>query len=267
MYRAYWNMEFNPFEKEIDINKLYRTTDFNEALTRLDFLHKTRGIGLFTGNPGSGKTYAIKYFLEHLNTGLYKIIYIPLTTISVLDFYYALAMSLGLETCRSKAKMFFRIQNQIKQLVEEQKKNLIIAIDEAQLLQKDILTDLKILFNFNMDSKNMVTLILIGLPVINHTLSRGIFEDLNQRIVMKYDFKGITEQDIKLYIADRLKLVNANENIFNESSIIALSGSCDGSIRKLNLIVERALTIGALDKVSEINSDMVMKAVNDISLI
>ncbi len=64
MYRAYWNMEFDPFSKEIDIKKLFKTNDFNEALTRLEFLNTTKGIGLFTGNPGSGKTYAVKYFLE-----------------------------------------------------------------------------------------------------------------------------------------------------------------------------------------------------------
>ena len=191
----------------------------------------------------------------------------PLTTVSVLDFYHALAISLGLDTYHSKTKMFFNIQNHIKQLVQEQKKNLIIAVDEAQLLHKDILTDLKILFNFEMDSKNMVTLILIGLPVINHTLSKSVFEDLRQRIVMNYDFHGITEEDVKSYIEDRLKLVNANANIFNPNSIVALSNSCDGSLRKLNLIIERALTIGALDKVQEINSDIVMKAVNDISLV
>lgn len=265
MYRAYWNMEYNPFSKEIDINKLFKTRDFNEALTRLEFLNKTKGIGLFTGSPGSGKTYTIRYFLDNLNSGLNKIIYLPLTTISVLDFYQALGYSLGLELYHSKTKMFFSIQRHIKQLVQEQKKNLIIAIDEAQLLRNDILTDLKILFNFEMDSKNMVTLILIGLPVINHTLSKGIFEDLNQRIVMKYDFKGISEEDIREYISDRLQMVNSNSNIFNEQSIIAIAGACDGSIRKLNLIIERSLMIGALDKVNEINSDIVMKAVNDIA--
>lgn len=266
MYRAYWNMEFNPFSKEIDIKKLFKTNDFNEALTRLEFLNTTKGIGLFTGNPGSGKTYTIKYFLENLNSGLYKVIYLPLTTVSVIDFYQALAISLGLETCRSKTKLFFDIQNYIKQLVQEQKKNLVIAIDEAQLLSKEILTDLKILFNFDMDSKNMVTLILIGLPVINHTLSKSVFEDLSQRIVMKYDFKGITQTDTKMYIDDRLKLVSANDSIFEDNSIVALANTCNGSLRKLNLIIERALTIGALDKVERINSDIIMKAVNDISL-
>ncbi len=267
MYRAYWNMEYNPFAKEIDINKLYKTEDFNEAITRLEFLQKTKGIGLFTGNPGSGKTYTIKYFLEKLNTGLNKIVYIPISTVSVLDFYRAIAVSLGLEMYNSKTKLFYEIQSYIKQIVQEQKKNLIIAIDEAQLLNSQILTDLKILFNFDMDSKNMATLILIGLPVINHTLSKSIFEDLKQRIVMKYDFKGITESDIKMYITDRLKLVNANPNIFDESSIISLVNTCDGSLRKLNLIIERALTIGALDKVTEINSEIIMKAVNDIALV
>ena len=72
MYRAYWNMEYNPFSKEIDVSKLFKTRDFNEALTRLEFLNKTKGIGLFTGSPGSGKTYAIKYFLDNLNSGLNK---------------------------------------------------------------------------------------------------------------------------------------------------------------------------------------------------
>lgn len=267
MYRAYWKMEYNPFSKEIDVNKLFKTKDFNEAQTRLEFLHNTRGIGLFTGNPGSGKTYSVKYFLDHLNTGLYKIIYLPLTSVSVLDFYQSLAMSFGIEAGRSKAKLYFDIQNHIREIVQEQKKNLIIAIDEVQLLSREILTDIKILFNFNMDSTNMVTLILIGLPVINHILSKSVYDDLTQRIVMKYDFKGILEEDTRKYIEDRLKLVKANPNIFEDNSYLAIANCCDGSIRKLNLIIERALTIGAIEKVEKINTDIIMKAVNDISLV
>lgn len=133
------------------------------------------------------------------------------------------------------------------------------------MLKKEILTNLKILFNFDMDSKNMVTLLLIGLPVINHTLSKSILEDLNQRIVMKYDFQGITEFDIKSYISVRLTLVHANSNIFNDNSVVALVNSCNGSLRRLNLIIERSLTIGVIDKVIIIDADLIMKAVNDIS--
>lgn len=260
-------MEYNPFSKEIGIDKMYKTEDFNEALTRLEFLEKTRGIGLFTGFPGAGKTYTIKYFLENLNRGLYKIVYLPLTSVSVIDFYRALCNCLNLEEKGSKAKMFFRIQNTIKKIVQDQKKHLIIAIDEVQLLKSEILTDLKILFNFEMDSKNMATVILLGLPVINHVLSRSSLEDLNQRIVMNYDFKGLSKEDIKGYIKDRLNLVKVNEDKVCENVYEILPNIVDGSIRKLNLIMERALVLGAIEKSQKIDSDLIMKASNDISLV
>ena len=267
MYRAYWNMEYNPFSKEIGIDKMYKTEDFNEAITRLEFLEKTRGFGLFTGFPGTGKTYTIKYFLENLNQGLYKIVYLPLTSVSVIDFYRALCNGLNLEDRGSKAKMFFSIQNNIKKIVQDQKKHLIIAIDEVQLLKTEILTDLKILFNFEMDSKNMATVILLGLPVINHILSRSSLEDLNQRIVMNYDFKGISREDIKGYIKDRLKLVKVNEDKVNENVYEILPNIVDGSIRKLNLIMERALILGAIEKSHKIDNELIMKASNDINLV
>lgn len=267
MYRAYWNMEYNPFSKEVGINKIYKTEDFNEAQTRLEFLEKARGIGLFTGVPGTGKTYSIKYFLENLNNGLYKIVYLPLTSVSVLDFYRALCVELNLEVKCGKTKMFYEIQECIKKIVKEQKKHLIIAIDEVQLLKAEILTDLKILFNFEMDSKNMATVILIGLPVINHILSRHTNEDLNQRIVMNYEFKGLSKEDIRGYITDRLKLVNVREDIITENAIATLPNLVNGSIRKLNLIIERALIIGAIEKAEKIDNELIMKAVNDISLV
>jgi len=267
MYRAYWNMEYNPFSKEIDINKLYKTDDFNETRTRLEFLEKTKGIGLFTGSAGCGKTYAIKHYLDNLNPSLYKIVYLHLTTVGVTDFYRSICICLGLETYYSKTKMFVQIQEYIRNLVVNQKKHLVVTIDECQLLKPEILTDLKLLFNFEMDSKNMATVILIGLPVINHTLSRSVYEDLNQRILMKYNFEGMTQKVIKEYVSDRLKLVKSREDIFTEDAIKSMANIVNGSIRKLNLIIERALIIGALDKVTNINSEIIMKAVNDISLV
>ena len=60
MYRAYWNMEYNPFTKEIGTNKLYQTEDFNEAITRLKYLEQTRGIRPFYRNTRFGKNICNK---------------------------------------------------------------------------------------------------------------------------------------------------------------------------------------------------------------
>ncbi len=62
-FKIYYGMEFNPFEKgqpDIEID----TDDFKEAIGRLNYLKDIRGIGLFTGRSGTGKTFIMKSFSE-----------------------------------------------------------------------------------------------------------------------------------------------------------------------------------------------------------
>ena len=87
MYKAYFGMEFNPFEKTNSLKYPFESQDFKEATSRLEHLKDIKGIGLFTGLPGMGKTYTLKQFVDKLNPNLYKVVYIPLSTITVREFY------------------------------------------------------------------------------------------------------------------------------------------------------------------------------------
>ena len=76
-FKIYYGLEFNPFEKgqpDIPVD----TSDYQEAMGRLDYLKGVRGIGLFTGRSGTGKSFIMKKFSETLNPGLYKVIYMPM---------------------------------------------------------------------------------------------------------------------------------------------------------------------------------------------
>ena len=71
--------------------------------------------------------------------------------------------------------MFREIQERILNLSKDKKINVIIVLDEAQYLKTGILNDLKILLNFDLDSKNYVSFILVGQPVLNSILRRIIY--------------------------------------------------------------------------------------------
>lgn len=186
---------------------------------RLKYLVQTKGIGLFTGTPGLGKTFAIKYFSNSLNSGLYKIAYICLSTITVREFYVSLCLALGLEPKIKKVDMYNQIQERIKYLVTEKKITPIIILDEAQYLKTDIFNDLKILLNFDMDSKDYAVLIIVGQPILNDILSRNIHEALRQRILVNYNFLGMDNAECKEYILDRFKLSGISSNSIEESAI------------------------------------------------
>ena len=194
MYLSFYGLEFNPFDKGIASKDAYVGTDLQILDNRLDFLKEHPGIALFTGLPGMGKTLGIRKFMSSLNPNIYKFIYISMSSITVLDFYKQLAYHLGIVPAFRKIDIFKQIQETIIDFVKNKKIKIMICIDEAQYLKTDILNDLKILTNFEMDSKNYLTLILVGQPILNDILNRNVHEALRQRITISYNFLGITKE-------------------------------------------------------------------------
>lgn len=262
-FKIYYGLEYNPFEKgqkEVIVN----TFDYKELSARLNYLRDVCGIGLVTGRAGCGKTFALKQFSDTLNQGLYKTIYMPMSTLTTIEFYRCLSEELGLEPCHKKIDNFKNIQEFIRKMVEEKRIVPVIILDEAQFLKTEILNDLIMLLNFNFDSKNYVILILAGTPVLNHTLNKGIHEALKQRITIQYNVGGIDREEVKIYIHQKLKLAGRNEPLITEDGITAISNAIQGSTRKLNAIITHAMIIGANKNKMMIDNEIIMEATNEI---
>lgn len=266
MFLSYFGMEFNPFDKSIDTKYAYETEDLKVMKNRLNYLKEHPSIALFTGNPGIGKTFSIRQFMKDLNPNLFKCIYLSMSSITTYEFYKQLAISLGIMPDFKKSDIFKQIQDTIIDLVNNKKINVIICIDEAQYLKTDIINDLKILTNFEMDSKNYFTLILAGSPILNTILNRNVHEALKQRITISYNFSGISKNELEDYINSRIKLVHGNENIFTKEAIEGIFNSCNGSIRVVNNIITKALIIASSKNQNVIDDNIIIEAYNDLSL-
>lgn len=173
---------------------------------------------------------------------------------------------LGIETSFNKSSMFRSIQEFFENMSTNKHIHCIICLDEAQYLNNDILRDLKILCNFNMDSKNCFSLLLLGQPTLVNVLMRQPNEALRQRIVINYRFNGITEKEAGEYIRNRLELSGVSGATIDDSAIVAAYGACSESIRKLNLIITKALIIGAQNGKPNIDTDIILSAINEIEL-
>ena len=150
-YTARFGLEFNPFlknSKEI----LVETQEFLELRFRLDYLLSTKGFGLLTGSPGQGKTTALRCWARSLNPSLYKVVYSSLSTLTVMEFYRHLATELGLSPAHRKVENFRSIQAEVNRLSLEKRVTPVFILDEANYISGSILNDLKLLFNFEMDS-------------------------------------------------------------------------------------------------------------------
>jgi len=110
MYTTFYSLERYPFTKEIEPSEAFKYNDFIQASNQLDFLKTDRGFGVITGEPGSGKTFALNCFLTSLNSSLFKAVYLPILTLTVNDFYAALCDGLGIIPAFKKIQRFTQIQ-------------------------------------------------------------------------------------------------------------------------------------------------------------
>ena len=262
---ARYGLEFNPFlknSKEI----IYVNKEWKEVRFRLNSLLKTKGFGLLTGSPGGGKTTHARHWSRELNPSLYKVVYTSLSTVTVNDFYRNLAYALGAQPAYRKPENFHAIQEEINRLALEKRKTPVIVIDEANYISNAVLNDLKILFNFEMDSKDRAVVLLVGLPQINHTLSLAIHEPMRQRIIMNYNIEPYTKAEGREYINEKLKGAGCTQPVFEESAIEAILNAADGIARMISKLCNAALVIGNSQSQNLITADTVMQAINESTL-
>lgn len=262
----YFNLRFNPFRKEVSSNEMFAGSDWQELHQRLQFLEKTRGIGLVVGEPGIGKSTALRRYLLSLNTSLYHTQYLALSMLTPLDFFRALAIGLGEEPASRKVILIRQIQRAIETMYYDRKVTPVIVLDEMHLASTQLFEELRLVFNFKMDSENPFILVLAAQPPIRSKLNLNVHYPLRQRIVVKCYMNGLSKVELTDYISSRLELAGAKEQIFTPAAIEAVYAVTKGLPRIVNSIATNCLLYACEKQVREIDEEIVYQANNELSI-
>lgn len=260
MFKQFFGLTFNPFDKEIEVDKLYKSEDITELEGRLKYMLDNRGMGLIVGEPGMGKSTCLRKFAENANKSLYKVCYLPLTTLTVKDFYQAICVMLGCAKRYRKIDMFYEIQSAINSLYYDQRITPVFIVDEIHMASSQILDDLRILFNFKMDSANPFVLIMAGQPQIRNKLMLNTSYPLKQRIVMRYTMQGLKKEECTEYLDSRMRLAGCTRNVFTPAAIEAIYNISNGAPRVINNITTAALMYSAAKRANDVDEEAVFQA-------
>ena len=264
-YTSRYGFEFNPFIKSAK-EFLVETSEYREVITRMNYLNQLKGFGLITGQPGMGKTTAIRNWTKSLNQSSHKIVYISLSTLTVMEFYRMMALELGYEPAFRKHENFTIIQQAINRYVIEKRMTPVFIFDEANYMRSGTLNDLKMLFNFDMDSINKAVIILSGLPALNNTLHLTAHEPLAQRIIMNYEMEPLSLEEGTKYLQEKQKMAGSHMEVFERNAIEAIVNASNGIPRMIDKITNHSMKIGNSLNENIITADTIMKTVEDLQI-
>jgi general secretion pathway protein A len=261
---AYYNFSKMPFGKDLLPDQLFVSATFKELSSRLEYMKAQRGLMMLTGSPGVGKTAALRCFAASLNPGSYLVIYTPLSTVTVADFYRQLNSALGGQPRWRKNDVFASIQNQIRDLVSQQKKIPVIILDESHLLSTQNLIELQIIANFQMDSIDPALFILAGQSHLREKLASPVFDSLQQRMHMKFHLPALTQEEVGPFLVHHLKTAGCSKTLFTADAVDAVYQNTAGIHRKVALLAHRTLTVGAIQKKETLTSEEVFLAFKEL---
>jgi type II secretory pathway predicted ATPase ExeA len=245
--QAWFGLKRFPFDKNIKVRDALDTEPLKECLARLDYIKRRGGILLLTGDPGVGKTLALRRYVQSLNENLFKTYYTPLSTLSRSDILYHLNCMLGLSPRLSKSAIYTQIQKSLLDSKEQLGKTVLFIIDEAHLLQTGPLEELRLLTNFKMDSYDPFILLLSGQSDLRRVMEFAVMEPFNQRIAIRYHMPPLSPEQSKLYVTHHLKLAGAKEPLLDEKALEAVHEVSFGIPRKIGAVTEQALTYAMFD--------------------
>ncbi len=230
---------------------------------RLVYAAKTqKGAAMLTGNIGCGKTTTCRTLIQSLPVDQYEIGLIANPMLSPIDFLNEILYQLGSEkTAETKTELIHLLNEEILMNLKKGKKTLLI-IDEAQAIENETtLEELRLLLNFQLNERFLLTLILIGQPELQQKVTT--LKQLDSRISIRYHINPFGLEDTMRYILFRLKVAGVEEDIITPDAIKKIHSYSGGVPRNINNICDLCLLIGFSMKSTLIDTQIVQKVIND----
>jgi general secretion pathway protein A len=265
MYRKHFVLTRHPFDKDLTADELFASASLAELSARLKHLVDMRGIGLVTGDSGSGKTTTCRHLVSGLHSGLFRVLYVSMTTGNVMDLYKSIAWELGLPTERNRAALFRQIRAEVSRLCAENRLRPVLIVDEAHHLRTELLEDLRLLTNYAMDSENRLTVVLVGHAELRRRMAMSALDALAQRVVVRANVRGLARDEMGPYLAHRLRLAGTEVPLFEPATVEAIFQASTGLPRKANALAHHALFAAAIAKAKSVTTEHVQAAMQEVA--
>ncbi len=267
MYQHHYGFTRLPFTKDLPTGDLFPSTALQELASRLTFLARERGIGLLTGEIGSGKSTAIRRFVSSLDPNQFLVIYLPNPTIGISGLYRELLTALAYEPLFSRPKMVARIRSAFHDLLHNKHRCPFIIVDEAHHLPPEAFEQLRLLLSAEMDSQSLGALLLVGHPELRSTLHLSIHQSFTQRISTRFHLGPLDLTTSLAYIQHQFAISGyKGPPLFTDDALHHIFHFTKGVPRQMNLVCHLALLAGMADGLSTLDVATIRRVIADLEV-
>jgi type II secretory pathway predicted ATPase ExeA len=241
MYRQRFGLTGHPLPKDAQGKTFFdKSPGFKKLERAFRQLMADPGLGVLTADAGVGKTAALRHLCAQLPKPDYLVIYLC-AAVGSFDFYRALAPEFGLRPAHRRSELWASLKKSLVHWVDERDITPILILDEAHHLSDAFLIDLSAFLNFAFDSRDLLTLWLVGLPPRARHLRLQQPAPLAMRILHYIPLQPLDRELFRALIDHAFKAAGATQNILADPARELLFRASRGLPRVAAHLLDRAL--------------------------
>ena len=172
-------------------------------------------------------------------------------------FYKGLLEQMGLESRYYRGDARKQLHKEIEILRGVKKKQVVVILDEAHLLEKETLEEFRFLLNFSFDSVSPMALILSGQTELLDKLRLRRYDALRQRIDIFCSLPHLDRSETEDYIRSHLNYAACTRELFTDKAIDEVYKGSTGVSRMINRICEKSLMYASQQQKRLVDDHMV----------
>jgi len=265
MYLGYFGLTERPFSIAPDPQYLYMSKRHKEAMAHLSYGLSQGGCFIvLTGEVGTGKTTLCRNLLGDLPENV-DVALILNANINEQELLQTVCdeLKIGYQSNDSQKQLLDHINRSLLAAFAENRQTVLI-IDEAQLLSRDVLEQIRLLTNLETTKSKLLQIILIGQPELSDLLSRNDLRQLAQRVTARYHLGALKREEIEEYINFRLAVAGCKQPIFSRQALTQMHRLTEGIPRKINVLADHALLSAYANAQRLVDSKTIKTASRDV---
>lgn len=241
--RSRFGLHATPFTCEIAVDHYFTLPFFDEALTGLRRAIDERMSAALIAPAGTGKTALLRALRSKLPEARFRIHYVKVTGLSKRDMCREIAVACGAEPAGTYPSLVRRLQEHFLNASDTDGLRPVLLLDEAHDLRVDVLAMIRLLTNFDMDSRLVVSVILSGQKPLARLLGRDDLEDVARRLAHVASLRVLSRDETVRYVDHRLTVAGASKIPFDAGAHDALYEIGRGNLRATDRLAFKTLEL------------------------
>ncbi len=258
--RSHFGFTQTPFTREIPVRDRWTSSIFDEPLTALRSTLEARMSAVLVAPSGTGKTMLLRTLCDRLPEARYRVHEVKVTSLSRRDMCREIAVVIGIEPAGTYPTLMRKLQVHFRSRAEEDGVRPVLIIDEAQDMRPEVLATLRVMTNFDMDSRLLLSLILAGYTGLKRLLERQDLAPISRRMAHCATLRLLSRAETRSYIEHRATIVGSDSAPFDDQAIDAIYEITRGNLRAIDHVCLKALETAAAAEVPTVDPATVATA-------